>query len=89
MKYEYYNDYLTKDTESDKVDWRAANGFCFDENMNVALVWEEEKGFWNLPGGGREGNESPKETFEREVLEDTAAYLCHPQCNPIHKRIWT
>ncbi len=71
MRFEYYNDYLTKDTDSDKVDWRAANGFCFDENGLVCIVWEEEKGFWNLPGGGREGNENPRETFVREVLEET------------------
>lgn len=71
MKYEYHNDYLTQDTESNKVDWRAANGFCFDDQGKVCIVWENEKDYWNLPGGGREGNERPMETFVREVLEET------------------
>jgi len=70
MKYIFYNDFEIKSEDYKSVDWSGANGFCFDSEGKVAIVWEEEKGEWNLPGGGREGNENPKETFKREVLEE-------------------
>ncbi len=31
--------------------------------------------FWDLPGGGREGAETPFETVQREVREETGLYV--------------
>lgn len=77
LKLKYYNDYEIRDVDHSKVIWAGANGFCFDESGKVAIVLEHEKGFWNLPGGGREGTETPIETFVREVVEET-------QCQPTY-----
>lgn len=71
MKYEYINDYLIRPNEFESLNWSGSNGFCLDESRKACIVWEEEKGYWTLPGGGREGNETPEETFVREVKEET------------------
>ena len=76
MIYEYINDYnINSKTKLQDLglDWNGANGFCFDESGKVAIVWEEEKGYWCLPGGGRENNETPEETFKRGVREEVQA----------------
>jgi ADP-ribose pyrophosphatase YjhB (NUDIX family) len=70
MRYEYVNDYLIQPENFENLNWSGSNGFCFDETGKVCVVWEENKGYWTLPGGGREGNETPEETFTREVKEE-------------------
>lgn len=71
MGYIFYNDFDIKPAQYPSLNWSGANGFCFDSEGNVCIVWEEEKKFWTLPGGGKEKDESPQETFEREVREET------------------
>jgi ADP-ribose pyrophosphatase YjhB (NUDIX family) len=71
MNFEFFNDYKILDSQWKDLNWAGANGFCFDESGKVCIVWENEKGYWTLPGGGKENNESPVETFRREVLEET------------------
>lgn len=71
MKYEYINDYTIRPENHLNLDWSGANGFCFDESGRVCVVWEKEKGYWTLPGGGREDREIPEETFVREVNEES------------------
>jgi len=73
MKYEYINDYQVQPENYADLDWSGANGFCFDEEGRVCIVWEKKKGYWTLPGGGREGGENPEETFVREVKEEAQA----------------
>lgn len=53
--------------------WAGATGFCFDDQGKVAIVYENEKGYWGLPGGGKEGLETPEQTFIREVKEEAQA----------------
>ena len=77
MIYEYINDYdINPKTNLQDLglEWSGANGFCFDENGKVAIVWEDEKGYWCLPGGGKENNEIPAETFLREVKEEVSRF---------------
>ena len=50
-----------------KVDVR---GVIFKENK-VLLVKEKSDGGWTLPGGWADPNESPKESVEREVFEES------------------
>lgn len=37
--------------------------------------WITCPGLWDLPGGGREGDESPRETLAREVMEEVGLGL--------------
>lgn len=70
----YVNDFeINPNGNLENVNWGAANGFCFDEKGKVAIVYEHEKGYWTLPGGGREVNETPEQTFVREVNEEAQA----------------
>lgn len=39
------------------------------------VAWIDWPGFWDLPGGGREGNETPRETLAREVMEEVGLDL--------------
>ncbi len=72
MKINFYNDYSDEVYKNfSNYNWTGANGFCFNEKGEVAIVWETEKNYWTLPGGGKENNETPVETFVREVREET------------------
>jgi 8-oxo-dGTP pyrophosphatase MutT (NUDIX family) len=74
MKTIFYNDFDYRPDENLNPDsWNAANGFCFDDEGKVAIVFEIEKGEWNLPGGGKEMGETPEQTFIREVKEEAQA----------------
>ena len=77
MKYIFYNDFTTQLENCANTIWNGANGFCLNEKNEICIVWEKEKGEWNLPGGGKEENETPLETFIREVQEET-------QCEPLN-----
>lgn len=69
----FFNDYNINPEQVESSNWTAANGFCFDEKGRVAIVWEKEKNYWTLPGGGKENNETPEQTFIREVKEEVQA----------------
>lgn len=74
MKTIFYNDFDYRPDQNLKPEsWAGANGFCFDEEGKVAIVFEIEKGEWNLPGGGKEAGETPEQTFIREVKEEAQA----------------
>ena len=52
--------------------------FCGDKLLTIlrddkaSIPWPN---MWELPGGGREGNESPFECVEREVFEELGIHL--------------
>lgn len=46
-----------------------AYGFIFDETGKICVV-DCNKGYWSLPGGKPEGDETFEETFIREVDEE-------------------
>lgn len=49
-------------------------GICFLTPDNKALFLKKAKnGKWGFPGGKRDGRESPDETAQREVLEETGS----------------
>ena len=52
----------------------AALVVAFDSHGEIVLVYDMEKPapvMWKIPGGKKEGNESPQETAIRELLEET------------------
>ena len=49
----------------------ASRGLVFLPNGNILAFLKPKIGQYKLPGGGKEGNETPEETFRREVLEET------------------
>lgn len=48
----------------------ASRGIVFKNDKMLAFL-KQKTGQYKLPGGGREGEETPEETFTREVLEET------------------
>ncbi len=49
---------------------RGCRAYCFYNNQLV-IVYSDSKGFWSLPGGGREKGETVSEAVTREVKEET------------------
>ena len=66
---EYINDLFSSQEghATPKVDVR---GVVFKENK-ILLVKEKSDGGWTLPGGWADPNETPGETVEREVFEES------------------
>ena len=48
-----------------------ARGIIFNEKKEIAILFKKNKNEYKLIGGGLEKNESPKEAFKREALEET------------------
>ena len=49
----------------------ASRGLVFLPNGKMLAFVKHKSGQYKLPGGGKKGEESPEETFIREVLEET------------------
>ncbi len=49
----------------------ASRGIVFNDFSEIAVFNKRNKNEYKLPGGGRESNETPTETFTREILEET------------------
>ncbi len=49
----------------------ASRGIVLRDDGKIAIFYKSKKNEYKLPGGGREDNELPEETFKREVLEET------------------
>ena len=49
----------------------ASRGIVIREDGKIAVFNKSNKNEYKLPGGGKEGKETPEETFKREVLEET------------------
>ncbi len=49
----------------------ASRGIVLRSDGKIAVFNKSNKNEYKLPGGGRENDESPEETFKREVLEET------------------
>ncbi len=66
-----------------KVDFSGAKGLVFIDDKILAYRRDAKTkvspGCIDLPGGGREGNESPFETFEREVREEFGIQITQEQ----------
>lgn len=50
---------------------KASRGIVIREDGKIAIFNKTAKNEYKLPGGGSEGNETPEETFIREVFEET------------------
>ena len=50
------------------------------------LAWLPWPGMWDLPGGGREGRESPEDCLLRELDEEFGLRL--PADRLVYRRIW-
>ncbi|MFA6436985.1 MAG: NUDIX domain-containing protein [Candidatus Paceibacterota bacterium] len=53
----------------------AGRTVLFDENKNIALLYVSKAGYYKLPGGGVEKDESPIEAAVRETLEEAGCNL--------------
>lgn len=53
----------------------AARGIVVNEQGLIAVFHKVNKNEYKLPGGGIENNESPEETFAREVMEETGCLI--------------
>ena len=62
------------------------------EEWEVFIIRHLHGGHWGFPKGHREGNESPKETAERELSEETGMevirYLDYPHLTEKYQFIW-
>lgn len=65
---------LTKTGEDIKYEVRkAARAVLINGNRQVALLHVVKDGYYKLPGGGIEGDETIQEALKREVLEEVGA----------------
>ena len=53
----------------------ASRGIVIREDGKIAVFNKSNKNEYKLPGGGKEGKETPEETFKREVLEETGCEI--------------
>ena len=53
----------------------AARGIVIRDDGKIAVFHKANKNEFKLPGGGTENNESPEQTFKREVLEETGCVV--------------
>ncbi len=53
----------------------ASRGIVLRSDGKIAVFNKSNKNEYKLPGGGRENDESPEETFKREVLEETGCIV--------------
>ena len=49
----------------------ASRGVIHFSDGDILVFFKERIGQYKLPGGGKENNETPEQTFMREVLEET------------------
>ena len=67
-----YENYSEPALAEFSVNWPrvASRGIVLRGDKMLAFL-KQRTGQYKLPGGGREGDEVPEETFKREVLEET------------------
>ena len=53
----------------------ASRGVLTNHKNDVAMIYMSQNGFYKLPGGGIEGNETKEIAFMREIKEETG-YVC-------------
>lgn len=53
----------------------AARGIVIRDDGKIAVFHKTKKNEYKLPGGGIEENENPKDTFKREILEETGCTI--------------
>lgn len=49
----------------------ASRGVIQFSDGDILVFFKKRIGLYKLPGGGKEGNETPEQTFVREILEET------------------
>lgn len=65
-----------------------ARGVILNSQNHVGLIYMSEVGFYKLPGGGIETNETKETAFTREIEEETGyrcQILCELGCIEEHK----
>lgn len=76
MKLIYKSDFCKNENWEEKINksgFSGSSGFCLNDKNEICIVLAEDKDYWTLVGGGRENNETPLETFIREVNEEAQA----------------
>jgi 8-oxo-dGTP pyrophosphatase MutT (NUDIX family) len=63
-----------------------AKAIIEDEAGKILLI-QEENGLWEVPGGGIEYGEDPKEALKREVYEEIGVKVSQLSDNPDY--VWT
>ena len=58
----------------------ASRGIVLRDDGKIAVFNKAEKNEFKLPGGGRNDNETPEDTFIREVLEETGCNVEITDC---------
>lgn len=61
----------TFDKINEKCHREASRGVVYFPDGDILMFLKEKIGQYKLPGGGKENNEKPEETFIREVHEET------------------
>lgn len=70
------NDIGEKYQELERSNLRfSSRGIVIRNDGKIAILNKSNKNEYKLPGGGKENNESPEETFKREVLEETGCEI--------------
>jgi 8-oxo-dGTP diphosphatase len=49
---------------------KQVSAFVFDDAGRVCIIHLGNKGYWTIPGGGSEENETYEETLKREAMEE-------------------
>lgn len=57
---------------------KGVHAYCF-YNDKLVIVWEENKQYWTLPGGGVDLGESVEEAVVREVKEESNMNVLHQE----------
>lgn len=57
------------------LDWSGSQAVCLNDKNEICIVLADDKNYWTLVGGGKEGDETPVQTLVREVSEEAQAEI--------------
>ncbi|MFA6251104.1 MAG: NUDIX hydrolase [Candidatus Paceibacterota bacterium] len=62
----------------------SVKGLIFDENREKFLIIKEDNGWWELPGGGLDWEESVEDALRREIKEEMGLTVTYISKEPLH-----